>query len=107
MAHTKSQGSTTNGRDSAGQRLGVKRYGSQVVHSGEVLVRQNGTKFHPGHNVGIGSNDTLFAKISGVVHFERMKKTPGRWGGRQRVSVYPTSAESTVGNPAVRQAAKA
>ena len=92
MAHTKSQGSTTNGRDSAGQRLGVKRYGSQKVNAGEVLVRQNGTHFHPGFNVGIGSNDTLFARISGVVKFEWMSKTPGRWGGRQRVSVYPEAA---------------
>ena len=89
MAHTKSQGSTTNGRDSAGQRLGVKRYGSQKVNAGEVLVRQNGTHFHPGNNVGRGSNDTLFAMIAGIVKFEWMSKTPGRWGGRQRVSVYP------------------
>lgn len=88
MAHTKAQGSSNNGRDSKGQRLGVKRFGSQLVNAGEVLVRQNGTHFHPGHNVGLGSNDTLFAKIAGVVRFERMKKTPGRWGGRQRVSVY-------------------
>lgn len=89
MAHTKSQGSTTNGRDSAGQRLGVKRFGSQFVNAGEVLVRQNGTHFHPGTNVGRGSNDTLFAKVSGIVKFEWMSKTPGRWGGRQRISVYP------------------
>jgi len=94
MAHTKSQGSTTNGRDSIGQRLGVKRYGSQLVNRGEVLVRQNGTKFHPGLNVGRGSNDTLFALATGVVRFEFMKRTPGRWGGRQRVSVYPV--EKTV-----------
>lgn len=89
MAHTKSQGSTTNGRDSAGQRLGVKRFGSQLVNRGEVLVRQNGTKFHPGLNVGRGSNDTLFALINGIVRFEHKKKTPGRWGGRKQVSVYP------------------
>ena len=94
MAHTKSQGSTTNGRDSAGQRLGVKRYGSQVVNAGEVLVRQNGTKFHPGRNVGIASNDTLFARVAGIVKFEYMSKTPGRWGGRQRVSVYPVPAKA-------------
>lgn len=93
MAHTKSQGSTTNGRDSAGQRLGVKRYGSQLVNAGEVLVRQNGTHFHPGFNVGIGSNDTLFARIAGAVKFEWMSKTPGRWGGRQRVSVYPAQKQ--------------
>ena len=94
MAHTKSQGSTTNGRDSAGQRLGVKRYGSQIVNRGEVLVRQNGTKFHPGLNVGRGSNDTLFALISGIVRFEYMKKTPGRWGGRKQVSVYPVQSSA-------------
>lgn len=89
MAHTKAQGSTSNGRDSAGQRLGVKRYGSQLVNAGEIIVRQNGTKFHPGLNVGRGSNDTLFSKVHGIVRFEYMQKTPGRWGGRQRVSVYP------------------
>lgn len=92
MAHTKSQGSSNNGRDSKGQRLGVKRYGGQIVNAGEVLVRQVGTKFHPGRNVGLGSNDTLFARINGVVRFEYMRATPGRWGGRQRVSVYPASA---------------
>ncbi|MCB4757598.1 MAG: 50S ribosomal protein L27 [Elusimicrobia bacterium] len=89
MAHTKSQGSSTNGRDSEGQRLGVKRFGGQFVKSGEVLVRQNGTHFHPGFNVLKGSNDTLFARIAGTVRFEFMRQTPGRWGGRQRVSVYP------------------
>jgi len=94
MAHTKAQGSSSNGRDSAGQRLGVKRYGSQVVNAGEVLVRQVGTKFHPGHNVGRASNDTLFAKTNGVVRFEFIRKTPGRWGGRQRVSVYPVPQEA-------------
>ena len=91
MAHTKSQGSTTNGRDSAGQRLGVKRYGSQLVNAGEVLVRQNGTHFHPGLNVGIGKNNTIFALKSGLVRFEYMQKTPGRWGGRQRVSIIPSA----------------
>jgi large subunit ribosomal protein L27 len=95
MAHTKSQGSTTNGRDSAGQRLGVKRYGSQIVNAGEVLVRQNGTHFHPGANVGRGSNDTLYARAAGIVKFEWMSKTPGRWGGRQRISVYPVKQEKT------------
>ena len=69
MAHTKAQGSSTNGRDSQGQRLGVKRYGSELVNAGEVLVRQRGTKFHPGNNVGIGSDDTLFAKRAGIVEF--------------------------------------
>ena len=91
MAHTKSQGSTTNGRDSVGQRLGVKRYGSQIVNAGEVLVRQNGTRFHAGLNVGVAKNDTLFARVPGVVKFEYVRRTPGRWGGRRRVSVYPVS----------------
>lgn len=94
MAHTKAQGSTSNGRDSAGQRLGIKRYGSQLVNAGEVIVRQNGTKFFPGINVGQGSNDTLFARVAGTVKFEFTSKTPGRWGGRKRVSVYPVSAKT-------------
>ena len=89
MAHTKAQGSSQNGRDSIGQRLGVKRYGGQVVNAGEVIVRQNGAKFHPGLNVGRAKNDTLFAKTAGVVHFDWLKQTPGRWGGRRRVNVYP------------------
>ncbi|MCC6549824.1 MAG: 50S ribosomal protein L27 [Ignavibacteriaceae bacterium] len=82
MAHKKGQGSTRNGRDSNAQRLGVKRFGGQVVNAGEILVRQRGTKFHPGSNVGIGGDDTLFALINGQVKFER-----GR-GDRQFVSVY-------------------
>jgi large subunit ribosomal protein L27 len=94
MAHTKAQGSSSNGRDSAGQRLGVKRYGGQIVNAGEVIIRQNGTKFAPGLNVGLGSNDTLFSRIPGVVKFEFTSKTPGRWGGRRKVSVYPV-AEKT------------
>jgi large subunit ribosomal protein L27 len=91
MAHTKSQGSSSNGRDSQGQRLGVKAYGGQNVPAGSVIVRQRGTKFAPGHNVGIGSDDTLFAKISGVIRFEWMRSTLGRRGGRRRVSVYPAA----------------
>ena len=94
MAHTKAQGSTQNGRDSAGQRLGVKRFGSQRVHAGEVLVRQNGTKFHPGLNVSRGKNDTLYANVSGVVRFDWLKRTPGRWGGRKRVSVIPSNSST-------------
>lgn len=70
MAHTKSQGSSTNGRDSRGQRLGVKRFGGQSVKAGEVIIRQRGTKFFPGDNVGRGKDDTLFAKIAGKVCFE-------------------------------------
>ena len=69
MAHKKGQGSSRNGRDSNAQRLGVKRFGGQVVKSGEILVRQRGTHFHPGHNVGRGGDDTLFALASGAVQF--------------------------------------
>ncbi len=83
MAHKKGVGSTRNGRDSEAQRLGVKRYGGQVVNAGNILVRQRGTKFHPGFNVGKGKDDTLFALISGTVKFERMGKT------RKKISVYP------------------
>jgi len=83
MAHTKSQGSTTNGRDSAGQRLGVKVYGSEKINAGSIIIRQRGTKFHPGKNVGMGSDNTLFAKISGVVKFEVKAKD------RKYVNVYP------------------
>jgi large subunit ribosomal protein L27 len=86
MAHTKSQGSSSNGRDSNGQRLGVKAYGGEKIHSGSVIVRQRGTKVFPGKNVGIGSDDTLFAKISGVVKFEWFKK------GKKQVSVYPVAS---------------
>ncbi len=82
MAHKKAGGSSRNGRDSSGQRLGVKRYGGQKVKAGNILVRQIGTKFHPGENVGVGKDYTLFARIEGVVTFER-------WGkDRKRVSIY-------------------
>jgi large subunit ribosomal protein L27 len=83
MAHKKGTGSTRNGRDSNAQRLGVKRFGGQVVRAGNILVRQRGTKFHPGNNVGIGSDDTLFSLVDGVVTFERKGKN------RKKVSVYP------------------
>jgi large subunit ribosomal protein L27 len=83
MAHKKGQGSTSNGRDSRGQRLGVKRFGGQAVKAGEILVRQRGTHFHPGSNVGLGSDYTIFSKVEGVVKFEhRDRKT-------QKISVYP------------------
>jgi large subunit ribosomal protein L27 len=88
MAHKKGVGSTRNGRDSESQRLGVKRYGGQIVRAGNILVRQRGTKFHPGNNVGKGSDDTLFALIDGVVKFERKDKE------RTKISVY--RAESAV-----------
>jgi large subunit ribosomal protein L27 len=83
MAHKKGGGSTKNGRDSKSKRLGVKKFGGEVVSGGSILVRQRGTKIHPGENVGKGSDDTLFAKIDGVVAFERVGKT------RKKVSVYP------------------
>ena len=70
MAHKKGVGSSRNGRDSNAQRLGVKRFGGQLVSGGSILVRQRGTRFKPGTNVGIGSDDTLYAKITGVVKFE-------------------------------------
>ena len=82
FAHKKGVGSTKNGRDSASKRLGVKRADGQFVLAGNILVRQRGTHIHPGTNVGIGSDDTLFAKADGVVRFERMGKD------RKRVSVY-------------------
>ena len=83
MAHKKGGGSTKNGRDSNAQRLGVKKYGGESVLAGNILVRQRGTKFHPGLNVGIGTDDTLFALSNGIVKFERFRLN------RQRISVYP------------------
>lgn len=85
MAHKKGGGSTKNGRDSNAQRLGVKKYAGESVQAGNILVRQRGTKFHPGTNVGIGSDDTLFATVDGYVKFERYDKT------RKKVSVYPAA----------------
>ena len=86
MAHKKGTGSTRNGRDSNSKRLGVKRYGGESVLAGNILIRQRGTKFHPGVNVGRGSDDTLFALIDGVVTFERKGKD------RKKVSVYPRAS---------------
>lgn len=83
MAHKKAGGSSRNGRDSTSKRLGVKRFGGQFVRAGNILVRQRGTKIHPGRNVGVGRDWTLFAKIDGIVKFEPF----GR--GKTRVSVYP------------------
>jgi large subunit ribosomal protein L27 len=74
MAHKKAGGSSRNGRDSIGQRLGVKRFGGQLVTAGSILVRQRGTKFHPGAHVGVGRDYTLFARIDGKVQFERKGK---------------------------------
>ncbi len=85
MAHKKGTGSTRNGRDSNSKRLGVKRYGGQLVKSGNILVRQRGTKFHAGSNVGRGNDDTLFALVDGIVKFEYKDKK------RQKISVYPVA----------------
>ncbi len=76
MAHKKGMGSSRNGRESRSQRLGVKRFGGQLVRAGNILIRQRGTKFAPGRNVGIGSDDTLFAKADGVVKFESKNGRP-------------------------------
>ena len=73
MAHKKAGGSSRNGRDSAGRRLGVKKFGGQIVISGNIIVRQRGTKFHPGTNVGIGKDHTLFAKSDGKVTFKKKR----------------------------------
>ena len=86
MAHKKAGGSSRNGRDSAGRRLGVKRFGGQAVGGGEILVRQRGTKFHPGHNVGLGRDHTLFALCEGQVQFATKRD------GRTYVSISPAMA---------------
>jgi large subunit ribosomal protein L27 len=83
MAHKKGGGSSRNGRDSAGQRLGVKKFGGEEVRAGNILVRQHGTRFQPGLNVGMGRDYTLFATIDGYVKFEYVTQ------GKQRISVYP------------------
>jgi large subunit ribosomal protein L27 len=88
MAHKKGQGSSHNGRDSNAQRLGVKAYGGQLVHAGSILVRQRGTVFHPGSNVGMGKDDTLFALVHGTVVFSRWGKT------RQRIAIEPMKIET-------------
>ena len=88
MAHTKAQGSSSNGRDSHGQRLGVKRYGSQFVRAGEIIVRQKGTKFLPGPNVTRASDDSLFARVDGIVTFE------WAYRGKKQISVYPKETET-------------
>ncbi|MDP2600028.1 MAG: 50S ribosomal protein L27 [Deltaproteobacteria bacterium] len=88
MAHKKAGGSTKNGRDSNGQRRGVKRFSGQVVKAGNILVRQCGTKIHPGLNVGVGKDWTLFAKMDGVVTYQRLGKD------RKKVSILPANSKS-------------
>ena len=83
MAHKKAGGSSRNGRDTAGRRLGVKRFGGQVVKAGEIIIRQRGTKFHAGLNVGMGTDHTLFATIAGRVEFDRLGKE------RKKVNILP------------------
>ncbi|AKK20267.1 50S ribosomal protein L27 [Candidatus Liberibacter africanus] len=83
MAHKKSGGSTQNGRDSAGRRLGLKKFGGQAVIAGNIIVRQRGTRYHPGSNVGMGKDHTIFALVDGNVHFKTVAKR------RPRVSVIP------------------
>lgn len=83
MAHKKGGGSSKNGRDSNSQRLGVKKFGGEAVRSGNIIVRQHGTKFHPGLNVGMGKDYTIFATIDGYVKFEHMARD------KKRISVYP------------------
>ena len=83
MAHKKGVGSSRNGRDSESKRLGVKRFGGQLVKAGNILVRQRGTQFHPGNNVGMGRDHTIFAVIDGIVRFERKDSD------RLKISVYP------------------
>jgi large subunit ribosomal protein L27 len=92
MAHKKGVGSTRNGRDSNSQRLGVKKFGGEVVRAGSIIIRQRGTRVHPGTNVGMGKDHTLFAKIDGAVKFEWYKQPD-----RKKVSVYPVEAPTTAG----------
>jgi large subunit ribosomal protein L27 len=84
MSHKKAGGSSRNGRDSAGQRRGVKKYGGEKVAAGNIIIRQRGTQIHPGNNVGLGRDYSIFAKIDGIVAFERFGKD------RKKVSVYAT-----------------
>ena len=101
MAHKKGQGSVKNGRDSESKRLGLKRADGQIVPAGNILVRQRGTKFHPGKNVGIGSDDTLYAKVTGTVKFERLGRD------KKQVSVYTAEELKAKAPKAVKTEKKA
>lgn len=87
MAHKKGQGSSSNGRDSESKRLGIKRADGQLVNAGNILYRQRGTKMHPGTNVGVGSDDTLYAKVTGIMKVERLGRD------KKKISVYPQVEE--------------
>lgn len=90
MAHKKGGGSSRNNRDSQSQRLGIKRFGGELVVPGNIIVRQHGTKFHPGNNVGLGRDHTIYAMVEGYVTFERMR---GR-NGQKQISVYPEKPQA-------------
>ena len=90
MAHKKGQGSSSNGRESESKRLGIKRADGQLVNAGNILYRQRGTKMHPGTNVGIGSDDTLYAKVTGIMKVERLGRD------KKKISVYPQVEEKKV-----------
>ena len=104
MAHHKGQGSTDNGRDSESKRLGIKRADGQLVQAGNILFRQRGTKIYPGTNVGIGSDDTLYAKVTGIMKVERLGRD------KKKISVYPELEKKEVNaekKTATKKAAKA
>ena len=104
MAHKKGQGSVKNGRDSESKRLGIKRADGQLVQAGNILFRQRGTKMHPGTNVGIGSDDTLYAKVTGIMKVERLGRD------KKKISVYPELEKKEVNaekKTATKKAAKA
>ena len=94
MAHKKGGGSSVNGRDSNAKRLGMKVFGGQIIPAGSIIIRQRGTKIHPGVNVGKGKDDTLFAKVTGTIHFSRKDKT------RKQVNVVPVAVEAPAATPA-------
>ena len=100
MAHHKGQGSTDNGRDSESKRLGIKRADGQLVQAGNILFRQRGTKMHPGTNVGIGSDDTLYAKVTGIMKVERLGRD------KKKISVYPNLEEKVSKTKEVKTAKK-
>ena len=100
MAHKKGQGSSSNGRESESKRLGIKRADGQLVQAGNILFRQRGTKMHPGTNVGIGSDDTLYAKVTGVMKVERLGRD------KKKISVYPEKKKKKEAKTVKKTAAK-